>query len=100
MNEGRINRIAKRVMNELLNESTTTLDAWGKHPKYRKQPMTVPANKEKFVGTGDRDWNDESAKGEEPYGKRIGSSAPFTNMANLIATEITKALKESSLKKK
>lgn len=100
MNEGRINRIAKRVVNELLNESTTTLDAWGKHPKYRKQPMTVPANKEKFVGTGDRDWNDESAKGEEPYGRKIGSSAPFTKMADIIATEITKALKESSLKKK
>lgn len=54
------------------------LDDFGKHPAYRKKPMTTPPNKEVLAGTADKDWNDASAKGEQPFGQKIGSSAPYT----------------------
>ena len=38
--------------------------------------MTTPANKE--IDKWGRDWNDDSVKGEQPYGKQIGDSAPYT----------------------
>lgn len=56
----------------------TVLDDFGKHPAYQKKPMTTPPNKEVLAGTADKDWNDDSAKGEKPFGTQIGSSAPFT----------------------
>lgn len=64
-------------IDRIVKEEITKLDAWGKHPRYQKEPMTTPANKEVLAGTADRDFNDDSAKGEQPYGKKIGSSAPF-----------------------
>ena len=54
----------------------TVLNDFGKHPAYRKQPMTTPPNVE--INTFGRDWNDESTKGNKPYGSKIGSSAPYT----------------------
>ncbi len=56
----------------------TKLDDFGKHPAYQKAPMTTPPNKEVTAGTASKDWNDDSAKGDEPFGKKIGSSAPYT----------------------
>ena len=38
--------------------------------------MTTPPNKE--IDKFGKDWNDDSAKGEKPFGTQIGSSAPFT----------------------
>lgn len=52
------------------------LDDFGKHPAYRKEVMTLPPNTE--IDRYGRDWNDDSAKGSEPFGKQIGSSAPYT----------------------
>lgn len=54
----------------------TKLNVFGKHPAYRKVPFSTPANRE--IDRYGRDWNDDSAKGEQPFGKQIGSSAPFT----------------------
>ena len=68
----------ERYIQKLVNEEVTKLDAWGKHPKYGKEPMTHPEAKEVLAGTADRDWNDDSAKGSERYGKKIGVGKPFT----------------------
>lgn len=74
-----------------LHEDTTVLHNFGDHPGYRKKPMSTPANTE-VAPNGARDWNDESAKGEEPFGKQIGSSAPFTDLVDTITKEVLKAL--------
>lgn len=72
-----------------LNEDV--LNDFGKHPAYRKKPMTLPKN-----GDGSewgRDWNDESTKGELPYGKQIGHSGdPFTEFVDTIADSIAEVL--------
>jgi len=72
--------------------SEAVLNDFGKHPAYQKAPMTTPPNKEVLAGTADKDWNDVSAKGEEPYGKKIGSNAPYVDDATLdkIVDEIYK----------
>ena len=54
--------------------------------------MTTPANTE-VAPNGARDWNDESTKGEEPFGKQIGSSAPYTDLVDTITKEVLKHLK-------
>lgn len=75
-----------------LHEETTVLHNFGDHPGYRKKPMTTPANVE-VAPNGARDWNDDSAKGDEPFGKQIGSSAPFTDIVDTVTKEVLKALK-------
>lgn len=67
------------------------LHDFGKHPAYRKRPMTLPPNKE-VAPNGTRDWNDESAEGEEPFGKKIGSSAPFEKAVQKITNSIMESL--------
>lgn len=64
-----INRIVKRVTESVLND-------FGKHPAYQKKPMTTPPNKE--IDKFGKDWNDDSAKGEQPFGTQIGDGAPFS----------------------
>ena len=75
-----------------LHEDTTVLHNFGDHPGYRKKPMTTPANTE-VAPNGARDWNDDSAKGEEPFGKQIGSSAPYDKIVDVITKEVLKHLK-------
>ena len=49
--------------------------------------MTTPPNKE--VSKIGHEWDDESAQGEEPYGKQIGSNAPYTDkIVDLIADAV------------
>lgn len=84
--EGLIDRIVK--------EEVTKLDVWGKHPKYQKEPMTTPANKEVMAGTADRDWNDDSAKGDQPYGKKIGNGKPFDQkVVDLLTDQVLAKIK-------
>lgn len=52
------------------------LDDFGKHPAYRKRPMTTPTHK--ISDVHGKDWNDDSAKTDEPFGKKIGDGDPFT----------------------
>ena len=70
-----------------VNEEVTKLNVFGKHPGYRKKPMTHPDNVE-VAPNGARDWNDDSAKGEEPFGKQIGSSAPYDDTVVNILTDM------------
>ena len=68
---------------------------FGKHPAWRKQPMTTPPNKEVAIN-GAREWDDESAQGEEPYAEKIGDGSPF----NEIVSNITESLMNSLFKNK
>lgn len=87
---GRVEKYIQR----LVNEEITRLDAWGKHPKFGKEPMTTPPNKEKFVGTADRDWNDDSAKGEKRYGLKIGDGKPFDEkVVDLLTDQVLAKIK-------
>ena len=92
--EDKINRIVK--------EEVTKLDAWGKHPRYQQPAFETPANKEVLAGTAEKDWNDDSAKGEQPYGKKIGSGAPFDKEVklNMLTDMVMANIKENLSKKK
>lgn len=70
-----------------VKEEVTKLNVFGKHPGYRKKPMTTPDNIE-VAPNGARDWNDDSTKSQEPFGKKIGSSAPYTDSAVNILTDM------------
>lgn len=70
-------RNSRRLSEDKLND-------FGKHPAYRKKPMTLPPNKEVAIN-GAREWDDESAQGEEPFGKQIGDSAPYNETVDTIA---------------
>lgn len=85
--------IEKMVKEEILN-----LNVFGKHPGYRKEPMTTPSP-EKAEKNGSKDWNDASAKGKKPFGSKIGKGAPFTQAVNVLTDAVMKTLKEG-LKKK
>lgn len=62
---------------EPINMNEDKLDVYGKHPAYQKVPMTTPDNKE--IDKWGRDWNDDSAKGEKPFGTQIGHNGdPFS----------------------
>ena len=72
-----------------LNEGTT-LNLFGDHPAYQKVVMSLPK-------TGDssqwgRDWNDDSAKSEKPYGEKIGSSSPYDDIVDKIADALVTEL--------
>lgn len=67
------------------------LHDFGKHPAWNTRPMTLPPNKE-VAPNGARDWNDDSVEGEEHYGKKIGSSAPFEKAVQKITNSIMESL--------
>ena len=88
----------KRSSSKRVNEGTVLHD-FGKHPAYQKEVMTLPPNKE--IDRWGRDWNDKSTKGDEPYGKKIGSSAPFTEeVIDMLTDAVMKKLRESVNNKK
>lgn len=89
----------QEAIDRIVKEEVTKLDAWGKHPRYRKQPMSTPANKEVLAGTAKGDWNDESAKGEQPYGQKIGSSAPFEKEVDALTEKVFESVKKTLAKK-
>ena len=75
--------------NPMLNE--TVLDDFGKHPAYQKKVMSLPPNAD--GSKWGRDWNDDSTKGEQPYGKQIGHSGdPFEDVVNTITNAVVTAL--------
>lgn len=85
----------KEAIEKMVKEEITKLDAWGKHPRFRKEPMTTPDNKEVLAGTAKKDWNDDSAKGEQPYGQKIGDGKPFDELVNNLTDKVLSQLKES-----
>ena len=80
-----LNLESRRRVNE-----GTILDDFGKHPAYRKEVMTLPPNKE--IDRWGRDWNDKSTKGSEPYGQKIGSSAPYDDVVEMLTDAVMSQL--------
>lgn len=73
------------------NLDEAVLNDFGKHPAYRKKPMTLPQNAD--GSKWGEDWNDESTKGEQPYGRQIGHSGdPFTELVNAITNAVVTSL--------
>lgn len=92
----------KETMNEKVDRIVKEeLNAWGKHPSYQKPAFQTPENKEVNVN-GSEDWDDESTKGSEAYGRKIGSGAPFDKKVTDILTDaVVKHIMENyGLKKK
>ena len=68
------------------------LHVFGKHPAYQKIPMTTPPATE-VAPNGARDWNDDSVKSKKPFGRQIGSSAPFDEkVLDMLADSIMEKL--------
>jgi hypothetical protein len=63
------------------------LNDFGKHPGYRKKPMSLPT-----TGSDEGDWNDSSVYSEQPFGQKIGDSAPFDKMVSVISDSVMEAL--------
>lgn len=99
-----LERKDQKYANESINrknkvqEETTVLHDFGKHPGYRKKPMTLPSNDSKEK-EGYKDWNDDSVKQDAPFGQKIGSSAPFDEKVKIITDAVMKQLKEMAKKK-
>ena len=55
--------------------------------------MTTPANTEVSLN-GSRDWNDDSTKGEEPFGKKIGSGDPYDEIVDAVLRKVLGALNQ------
>lgn len=89
----------QEAIDRIVKEEVTKLNAWGKHPRYQKPAFQTPANKEVLAGTAEKDWNDDSTKGEEPYGKKIGDGKPFDKIVNMLTDQVMANLKESMKRK-
>ena len=87
------------AIDKIVKEEVTKLDVWGKHPRYRKEPMSTPANKDVKAGTADKDWCDASVKGNQAYGQKIGSSAPFEKEVDALTEKVFEAVKKTLVKK-
>ena len=84
---------------QIVKEEITNLNVWGQHPKYGKEPMTHPEAKEVLAGTADRDFNDDSAKGSERYGKKVGVGKPFDqDVVDLLTDQVLAKLKSEAYK--
>ena len=76
-----------------LNEEGTKLNTFGKHPGYRKKPMSLPqTGTDKTESTND--WNDESVYSEQPFGEKIGDSAPYEQLVKETVNSILESIKK------
>ena len=89
----------QEAIDRIVKEEVTKLNVWGKHPKFGKEPMTHPDAKEVLAGTADRDFNDDSAKGSERYGKKIGVGKPFDqDVVDLLTDQVLAKIKSEAYK--
>ena len=80
-----LDTIVESVVKSFINEDE--LHVFGDHPGYRKKPMTLPQTGSDKNEHGE-DWNDESVHSEEPFGKEIGSSAPFDELVKAVTDDV------------
>ena len=92
-----MNKIVEAVSRKILNEDE--LHVFGKHPGYQKKPMELPTTGEDRNQWGE-DWNDESVYSEEPFGTKIGDSAPFDTLVDTITKDVLTRLSGEAFKKK
>lgn len=67
------------------------LNDFGKHPGYRKKPMTLPTTGSDKEGEM-KDWNDESVYSEQPFGSKIGDSAPYEELVQKVTNSVMESL--------
>ena len=79
--------LVENVVKMFINEEK--LNDFGKHPGYRKKPMSLPA-----TGSDEGDWNDESVYSEAPFGEKIGDSAPFDNVVSDVTEKVFESFKK------
>lgn len=85
------NSIVESVVKTIKEEQ---LHDFGKHPGYRKKPMTTPPVGQDKNQWGE-DWNDESTHNEKPFGEEIGDGKPFTEkVINAVTEDVVKKLKK------
>lgn len=87
----------RKITKECLHE--TKLNAFGKHPGYRKKPMELPSTGVDRTASA-RDWNDDSVYSELPFGERIGSSFPYEDLVERATDVVMQSLSGSAFKKK
>lgn len=92
-----MNHIVESVVANMINEDE--LHVFGKHPGYQKKPMELPTTGEDNNQWGE-DWNDESVYSEEPFGTKIGSSAPFDKLVDTITKDVMSQISGEAFKKK
>ena len=92
-----MNHIVESVVAKMINEDE--LHVFGKHPGYQKKPMELPTTGEDNNQWGE-DWNDESVYSEEPFGTKIGSSAPFDKLVDTITKDVMSQISGEAFKKK
>jgi HIV Tat-specific factor 1 len=86
-------KIVNSIVESVLKEECTKLNVFGKHPGYRKKVMSLPqTGSDNDEST--RDWNDDSVYSEQPFGEKIGSSAPFEKAINSAVDSIVESLKK------
>ena len=85
-----MNQIIESVCKQIVKEDE--LHDFGKHPGYRKKPMTLPPTGEDKNAHGE-DINDESVHSEEPFGKQIGDGSPFNQLVNAVTKDVMYQLK-------
>lgn len=87
-----IENLVKAIKNKnSLNEEGTKLNDFGKHPGYRKKPMNLPTTGSDNEN-GMKDWNDESVYSEQPFGSKIGDSAPFDKIVKAVTDSVMEAI--------
>ena len=87
-----IENLVKTIKNKnSINEEGTKLNDFGKHPGYRKKPMNLPATGSDNEN-GMKDWNDESVYSEQPFGSKIGDSAPFDKVVKAVTDSVMEAI--------
>ena len=92
--KGELEPIIEGLTRRYLNEDK--LNVFGKHPGYRKKPMTLPAT----GSDGDEkttDWNDESVYSEQPFGEKIGDSAPFEKAIEKIVDSVMEGITKKKI---
>ena len=82
--------IVESVVKKFINENE--LHDFGKHPGYRKKPMTLPPTGQDENEHG-RDWNDESVYSEQPFGEKIGDGNPYTELVKNVTKDVMSQLK-------
>ena len=91
-----MNNIVNNVVKNILKEER--LNDFGKHPGYKKKPMTLPSTGEDKNQWGE-DWNDESVYSELPHGTKVGDGTPFNILVDNITKDVMSTL-SGVLKKK
>ena len=92
-----MNHIVESVVANIINEDE--LHVFGKHPGYQKKPMELPTTGEDNNKWGE-DWNDDSVHSEEPFGTKIGDSAPFNKLVDAVTKDVLTKISGDAFKKK